>query len=175
MSDEAKRGDVIGVVGSDRYREWTYERRRPGVPVLGILLLTLGGILLVNQLAPGAVNLVFSIAGLAIGLGFLYAWFRGGWGLYPGILFVALSLPGLLIGLGALPQRDGYSTLLLGAGLLAVALVRLRDRRGFGWQGLLGLVLALVGGAAIAGDIGVGAFIWAAVLIGAGIAIIFRR
>lgn len=175
MSHQAKRGDVIGAAGPDGYREWTYERRRPGVPILGILLLALGGILLVNQLAPGTVNLAFSAAGLAFGLGFLYSWFRGGWGFYPGILFVALSFPGLLIGLGALPQRDGYSTMLLGAGLLAVALLRLRDRRGFGWQGLLGLVLAFIGGAAIAGDIGVGAFIWAAVLIGAGIAIIFRR
>ena len=175
MSDEVRHGDVIDVAGAGEYRQWTYERRRPGVPILGILLLALGGILLVNQLAPGAVNLVFSAVGLAIGLGFLYSWFRGGWGLYPGILFVALCLPGLLVGLGILPQRDGYSTLVLGVGLLVVALARLRDRRGFGWQGLLGLVLALVGGAAIAGDIGVGAFIWAAVLIGAGIAIIFRR
>jgi hypothetical protein len=156
-------------------RTWSYERRVPGVPILGIALLALGAILLVDQLAPGAVRLAFSAIGVAIGVLFLAWWTRGGWGLYPGILFTALSLPGLLVGLGLLPQRDGYSTLLLGLGLLAVAALRVRDRRGFGWQGFLGVILALVGGAAIAGNVAVGALVWAGILIAAGAAIILRR
>jgi hypothetical protein len=85
-------------------------------------------------------------AGTAIGALFLVSWFRGGWGLYPGILLVALSLPGLLEQAGLLAPRDGYSTLLLGVGLLAVAIARVRDRRGFGWQGFFGVIFALFGG-----------------------------
>jgi hypothetical protein len=172
MRDELRTGEVIGGIEGEG---WAYERRRPGIPILGLALLGLGAVLLVDQLAPGAVSLAFSAIGVAIGLALLVSWARGGWGLYPGILFTALSLPGLFIGLGVLPQRDGYSTLLLGLGLLAVAAVRVRDRRGFGWQGFLGVILALVGAAAIAGNLGVGGLIWAGILIAAGAAIILRR
>ena len=178
MDDQRPRtGEVIDgdVTGGYTTRTWSYERRVPGIPILGVALLALGVILLINQLFPGAVSLAFSAAGTLIGVLFLAWWARGGWGLYPGILFTALSLPGLLIGLGLLPQRDGYSTLLLGLGLLAVAAIRVRDHRGFGWQGFLGVILALVGGAAIAGNIGVGALVWAGILIAAGAAIILRR
>ena len=155
--------------------DWSYEHRRPNVPILGVFLLALGALHLVDRLAPGAFDLAFSGVGVAIGVLFLASWFRGGWGLYPGILLVALSLPGLLIGLGVLPERSGYSTLLLGVGLLAVAVARVSDRRGFGWQGFLGVIFALFGGAGVLGYAEAGGLVWAAILIAIGAAILFRR
>jgi hypothetical protein len=172
MNDEPPTVRVIRVYDSG---EWSYEHRRPNVPVLGIFLLALGGLLLVDQIAPGALDLAVAGAGTAIGALFLVSWFRGGWGLYPGILLVALSLPGLLEQAGLLAPRDGYSTLLLGVGLLAVAIARVRDRRGFGWQGFFGVILALFGGASVAGYPEVGGLVWAALLIAIGAVVLLRR
>lgn len=175
MSDERPGGprpiQVIRVYDSG---DWSYEHR-PSVPILGIFLLALGVILLVDQLAPGTTDLLFAATGVAIGGAFLWSWARGGWGLYPGILLEALSLPSLLVTLGLLPDRHGYGTFLLGAGLLAVAAFRLRDGRGIGWQGFLGLILALFGGVAIAGYPGAGDVVWATVLIATGAYVLFRR
>ena len=139
-------GRVIRVYDSG---EWSYERRRPSIPLLGIFLVALGALLLIEQIAPGAATLGFGGIVLALGIALLISWARGGWGLYPGIILIALSLPGVLIELQVLPPRDGSSTLLLGAGLLLVAGVRLRDGRGVGWQGLVGAVLVLFGLASI--------------------------
>jgi len=172
MSEDRPPIRVIRVYESG---EWSYERRGPNIPVLGIFLLALGGLLLIDQVAPGAMDLAVSGAGTAIGALFLVSWFRGGWGLYPGILLVALSLPGLLIGLGLLPERDGYSTLLLGIGLLGVSIARIRDHRGVGWQGFLGVILALFGGASVAGYPEVGGLVWAALIITLGVGILARR
>lgn len=172
MSDERPPIRVIQVYDSG---EWSYEHRRPNVPVLGIFLLALGGLLLVDQIAPGALDLAVPGVGTAIGALFLASWVRGGWGLYPGILLVALSVPGLLEQAGLLVPREGYSTLMLGVGLLAVAIARVRDRRGFGWQGFFGVILALFGGASVAGYPEVGGLVWAALLIAIGAAILFRR
>ena len=172
MTDDRPTVRVIRVYESG---EWSYEHRHPNVPLLGVFLVALGALLLLDQLAPGTADLVVAALGVALGVAFLASWFRGGWGLYPGILLVALSLPGLLIGLGVLPERGGYSTLLLGFGLLAVAAARLRDRRGFGWQGFLGVILAIFGGAAVAGYPEVGGLVWAAILLSLGLVILLRR
>ncbi len=154
--------------------EWSYEHR-PSVPFLGIFLLALGVILLAGQVAPGATDVVMSGIGVAIGLAFLASWARGGWGLYPGIVLVALTLPSLLISLGLIVERQGYGTFLLGAGLLAVAAFRVRDRRGIGWQGFVGIILALFGAVAIAGYPGAGDVVWAAILIAVGANLLLRR
>jgi hypothetical protein len=172
MNDEPPTVRVIRVYDSG---EWSYEHRRPNVPVLGIFLLALGGLLLIDQVVPGALDLAVAGAGAAIGALFLVSWFRGGWGLYPGILLVALSLPGLLEQAGLVAPRDGYSTLLLGVGLLAVAIARVRDRRGFGWQGFFGVIFALFGGASVAGYQEVGGLVWAALLIAIGAIVLLRR
>jgi hypothetical protein len=172
MNEDPPPTRVIRVYDSG---EWSYERRSPNVPVLGIFLLALGGLLLVDQIAPGALDLAVAGAGTAIGALFLISWSRGGWGLYPGLLLVSLSLPGLLIGLGLLPERDGYSTLLMGIGLLGVAGARVRDHRGVGWQGFLGVILALFGGASVAGYPEVGGLVWAALIITLGVTILSRR
>jgi hypothetical protein len=170
-NDRPIEGRVIRVYDSG---EWSYERRRPSIPLLGIFLVALGALLLIEQVAPGAATLGFGGIVLALGIALLISWARGGWGLYPGILLVALSLPGVLIELGVLPPRDGYSTLLLGAGLLAVAAARLRDRRGLGWQGLVGAVLVLFGAASILAWTG-GSLLLPALLITFGLLVILGR
>ncbi len=154
--------------------EWSYERRRPSVPLLGICLVALGALLLSEQVAPGAATLGCGGIVLALGIALLISWARGGWGLYPGILLIALSLPGVLIELGVLPARDGWSTLLLGAGLLVVAAARLRDRRGLGWQGLFGAVLVVSGLASVLAWSG-GSLLLPALLIAGGLLVILGR
>ncbi len=171
-SDGPIEGRVIRVYDSG---EWSYERRRPSVPLLGIVLVALGALLLIEQVAPGATRLAFDGIVLALGIALLIAWSRGGWGLYPGIFLVALSLPGVLIELGAIPPRDGYSTLLLGIGLLIVAAVRVRDRRGFGWQGLVGALLVLFGAGSMLAWSGVESLLLPALLIAFGLLVILRR
>jgi hypothetical protein len=165
----------IHVVRADDSGSWSYEHRRPRVPVLGIILLVLGVLVIIDRQAPGAVDLVVSGITFAFGVAFLAWWLRGGWGLYPGILLTTVSLPGILEQLGVLPHRNGYGTLLLGLALLLVAAVRLSDRRGIGWQGFLGAVLVVLGGVAVAGVSDVGSLVWAAALIALGIAVIVRR
>lgn len=93
----------------------------------------------------------------------------------PGIFLVALSLPGVLIELGVLPSRDGYSTLLLGAGLLVVSAARVRDHRGPGWQGLFGAVLVVLGAASVVAWSGVGSLLLPALLIAFGLLVVLRR
>ena len=172
MPDDRRPIQVIRVYESG---EWSYERRRPNVPILGVFLLALGALLLLDQLAPRALDLGFSAVGVALGVVFLISWARGGWGLYPGLLLLALSLPGLLVALGFLPPRDGYGTLVLGVGLLLVATARVRDRRGIGWQGVVGAILVAFGAAGVLGYPQVGGLVWAAILIAVGVAVLFRR
>lgn len=172
MRDEPPPVRVIRVYDSG---DWSYERRSPDIPILGVFLLVLGVILLLDQVAPGAMDLGIGAVGVAVGVAFLVNWFRGGWGLYPGILFTAVSLPGLLEALGAIPVRDGYGTFLLGVGLLLVAAARLRDERGLGWQGFLGVIFTLFGGVAASGYPNAGNLVWAALLIAIGVWVLVRR
>ncbi|HYM83811.1 MAG TPA: hypothetical protein VEY67_06645 [Candidatus Dormibacteraeota bacterium] len=168
-------GDGGPVIRVYRSGEWSYERRGPSIPLLGVFLIALGALLLIEQLAPNAATLGFGGVVLAVGIAMLISWWRGGWGLYPGMLLVALSLPGVLIALGVIPDRDGYSTLLLGLGLLAVSLARLHDGRGAGWQGLVGLVLVLLAAASLVAWTGVGSLLLPALLIAFGLVVILRR
>ena len=176
MADSGRRPPAgsVSVIRVYESGDWSYEHR-PSVPILGIFLVALGALLLIDQLAPGSISLTFDGIVLALGLAFLVSWWRGGWGLYPGLLLVALSLPGVLIELQLIPDRDGYSTLLLGVGLLAVAIARVRDRRGIGWQGFLGTILLVLGGASVFAIEGAGALVIPALLIALGGLIILRR
>ncbi len=175
MSRDRKDGGSVSVIRVYDSGEWSYESHRPSVPLLGVFLVALGALLFVEQVAPGSVELGFGGLVLALGLAFLVSWWRGGWGLYPGILLVALSLPGVLINLDALPDRNGYSTFLLGAGLLAVTAARLRDHRGLGWQGVVGLVLLASGAASILALHDIGNLVLPALLIAFGAIVILRR
>ncbi len=172
--DAAAPGWPAARVRTYHSRGWSYEAR-PDIPVLGLFVVALGAILLLDALAPGSVGLLVAAAGVALGAGFLYWRARGGFGLYPGLLLIAFSLPNLLVGLGLVPERDGYSTFLLGAGLLAVAAIRLHDRRGVGWQAWLGVILAAVGAVQMAGVAPASDAFWAVALIAVGAYVVFQR
>lgn len=133
-------------------RSWTWDDEdiRRGLPWMGVFLVVFGGILLLGIAFPSA-HLLGSALTTAIGVALLASWATGrGWGLYPGLLITAYSLPGLLIDLGLIPAGGGYGTFLFGVGLLGVAAMRWNARRTWGWQLVVGGILALAGGSEIA-------------------------
>jgi hypothetical protein len=133
-------------------RKWTWDDEdvRRGLPWMGVFLVVFGAILLIGQAYPGAHSLGSAIT-TAFGVALLVSWATGrGWGLYPGLLITAYSLPGLLIDLGIIPAGGGYGTFLFGAGLLGIAAIRFAARRTWGWQLIVGGILALAGGSEIA-------------------------
>jgi hypothetical protein len=132
-------------------RSWTWSDQevRRGLPWFGVFLVVFGAILLVGQTYPRA-HILGSALTTAFGLAFLVSWATGRrWGLYPGLLITAYSLPGLLVDLTLLPAGSGYGAFLFGIGLLGVAAMRYGSRRTWGWQLVIGAILALAGGSEI--------------------------
>jgi hypothetical protein len=121
------------------------EGRRTGLPWIGIFLLVFGGLLLIEQLVPGARSLG-SLAVLAVGIAFLVKWAmdRGTGSLYAGAIITALAAPGVLKAVGV--EANGLGTFCLGVAFLAIAGVRFASGGGWGWQLWFGGLLALVGG-----------------------------
>ena len=132
-------------------RTWTWgdEDVRRGMPLIGVFLVVFGGVLLLGQADPQA-HILGSALTTAFGIALLVSWATGrGWGLHPGLLITAYSLPGLLVDLAVLPAGSGYGTFLFGVGLLGVAAMRYGARRTWGWQLVIGGILALAGGSEI--------------------------
>jgi hypothetical protein len=161
------RGDV-------RVVEWRWgadERRRPGLPWLGIFLVVFGAVLVLDRVVPQ-----FETAGsaflLAVGLVFLARWVleRGGGSLYAGALITALALPGVLEGSGIV-RGSGLGTLCLGLAFLFIAAVRAATRGGVGWQAWLGGVLVVIGLASLAIP-GLGPLVIPAVLVALGVMLV---
>ena len=120
------------------------QARRPGLPWIGIFLLTFGGLLLLQQLFPGfeALGSVFI---LAIGLAFLIKWAidRGTGSLYAGALITALAAPEVINAVGY--DVDGLGTFCFGLAFLFIAGVRAASGGGWGWQAIIGGLLTLLG------------------------------
>lgn len=162
-------------------RTWTWDDEdvRRGLPWIGVFLVVFGGILLLGQAFPRA-HILGSALTTAFGIALLVTWATGrGWGLYPGLLITAYSLPGLLIDLTLLPAGAGYGTFLFGVGLLGVAAIRYGARRTWGWQLVIGGILALAGGSEIAARLwpgfpGLGDLLGPLVLVLLGLVIISR-
>jgi hypothetical protein len=138
---------------SVRVYQWEWgpdDSRRPGLPWIGIFLLVFGALLLVQQAFP-QFEALSSLAVLAVGLAFLIKWAidRGTGSLYAGAIITALAVPGLLN--AADIERNGLSTFSFGVAFLFIAAVRAASGGGWGWQLWFGGLLALVGGANIAG------------------------
>lgn len=144
--EDVIRGEIVGPDGQAAW-SWTAARApRSRLPFLGIFLVVLGALLLLRSAYPEleeAGSLVFLAAGLAL----LVSWAvnRGSFALHAGAVMTALAAPGVLTVLG-LPAGEGIGTLALGVAFLFVALVRAASGAGLGWQGVLGLVLLLLGG-----------------------------
>jgi hypothetical protein len=124
---------------------------RPRLPWFGVFLVLFGGLLILEQLVPGT-RAVGSGLVVAAGVALLVAWAvnRHVWQLYAGAILTALSLPALLQDLNVIREGAGWGTLFLGIAFLFIALVRVVSRGGFGWQFVVGVVLAVVGGAQVA-------------------------
>ena len=131
-----------------RFHTWEWgpdQARRPGLPWIGIFLLVFGGLLLLQQLYPEARSLG-SVLVLAIGLAFLIKWAldRGTGSLYAGAIITALAAPGVINAVGY--DADGLGTFCFGIAFLAIAAIRVASGGGWGWQGVFGGLLALLGG-----------------------------
>lgn len=121
------------------------ERRRPGLPWIGIFLVVFGALLIVQTALPAYRNLG-NTAVLAAGLAFLSVWAirRGTVALYLGTFLTAAVLPGVLEAATGTDLGPGWGTLAFGIALLFIALVRGAGRGGWGWQALVGAALVLL-------------------------------
>lgn len=174
------RGREPGTTGGSggpamRFHHWEWgpdDERRPGLPWIGIFLLVFGGLLLIQQVNP-EFRSVGSVVVLAIGLAFLVKWAidRGTGSLYAGAIITALAVPGLLNAAGI--EANGLSTLSLGVAFLFIAVVRAVSGGGLGWQLWFGGLLALVGGANIAGA-SVAGLVLPIMLVALGLLLILR-
>src|SRR5262245_1956539 len=145
--DSGGRGADGGWSGSKVYSwEWGPDQaRRPGLPWIGIFLVVFGGLLLAQQLFPGAQS-IGSVLVLAVGVAFLVRWAltRGTGSLYAGAIITALAVPSALTNAGY--GHEGLGTFALGVAFLCIALVRARSGGGIGWQAWFGGLLAIIGG-----------------------------
>ena len=134
-----------------RVDSWGFERddHRTGVPLVGLFLIGLGVALAVDQIANRA-QIGTSVFFLAIGFLLLaYALARhSGLALYASIFIVAFSLSNLLSGVGLI-SGDGWGTLFLGIGLLALIPMRAHAGQGWGFHVVVGGLLALWGGSEV--------------------------
>ena len=124
---------------------------RPHLPWFGVFLVLFGGLLLIEQLVPGARALGSGLV-VAVGLALLIAWVvnRHVWQLYAGAILTAVSLPALLVDLNLIREGQGWGTLFLGIAFVAIAAIRAGTRGGFGWQLVVGALLAFIGGGHVA-------------------------
>jgi hypothetical protein len=168
--DAPDRGPAVRVYG------WQWgpdEKRRPGLPWIGIFLVVFGGLLLAQQALPQYRSLG-DVAVLAAGLASLLAWLirRGTFALYLGAFLTAAALPGTLEGLGY-GLGPGWGTLFFGVALLFIALVREVGRGGWGWQAIAGAALVLLASTEITVP-AVSSLILPALLVTLGLILLFR-
>ena len=156
--DPNEAGGAPGSAYGDWYRvrtaSWSWGHppgTRSRVPWVGIFLVVLGGLLLVEEVVPGA-RLAGSAFATAIGIALLISWAinRQIWQLYAGVLVTALALPSALSDANVIDGGSGWGTLFLGVGLLGVAVIRWFGHSGIGWQFIVGALLALSGGSQVA-------------------------
>jgi hypothetical protein len=149
------------------------DRRRPGLPWIGVFLIVFGALLILERTFPQYGNLG-NVTVLAAGIASLLVWAirRSTVALYAGAFLTALALPGALEGLGY-QLGAGWGTLFFGLALVFIALVRAARGGGWGWQAFWGVILALLGGSQIAvGDLA--GLILPLALVALGVALLVR-
>ncbi len=168
-----ERKDANGSVFMRSWRWGPDERRRPGLPWVGIFLVVFGGLLFVNELLPDYRRLGDTLI-LAAGIASLIAWIlrRSTLALYAGAFLTALAMPGTLEGLGV-PLGPGWGTVSFGLAFVFVAAVRAWRGGGWGWQLLYGGILILIGGSQIAKP-DTAALVWPMLLVILGVILLIR-
>ncbi len=126
------------------------DARRPGLPWIGVFLVTFGALLIVQNLLP-EYRTLGNTSVLAAGAAFLVIWAvrRGTVALYLGSFLTAAALPGMIRGLGY-EVGAGWGTMFFGVALLFIAIVRATRNGGWGWQALVGGGLVLLASSEIA-------------------------
>jgi hypothetical protein len=160
-----------------RVYDWRWgpdEKRRPGLPWIGVFLLVFGGILLIEQALP-EYRRIGDTALLAAGLASLVVWVirRRTIALYAGAFLTALALPGTIEALQGRDLGPGWGTLFFGLAFLFIAAVRASRGGGLGWQGLYGGILVLIGGSQIAKP-DLAALAWPILLVVVGAVLLVR-
>ena len=148
--DEGRATPVSGAIHAYGWQWGPDDKRRPGLPWIGVFLVVFGALLIVQNLLPEYRSLG-NTAVLAAGLAFLLVWAirRGTAALYVGAFLTAAAIPGTLRGLG-LELGGGWGTLFFGVALLFIALVRASRNGGWGWQAIVGAGLVLLASSEIA-------------------------
>lgn len=127
---------------------WTGRTGR--VPLVGVFLIVLGVLLAAGQLFHEA-QVTASAFFLAVGLILVVTGVRdrSDLALYAGVFVSALALSDLLSGANVI-HGQGWGTLFLGLGVMAIALIRSTAGRRWGWALGVGGLLAIWGGAEVA-------------------------
>jgi hypothetical protein len=180
------RGRIPGTGGPDMpvtEVRWGWSRvsdDRPRLSWFGLFLVLFGGLLIVEQLFPGARALGSGLV-VAVGVSLLIAWAanRQVWQLYAGAILTALSLPALLQDLTVIQAGSGWGTLFLGIAFLLIAAIRAGARGGVGWQAIVGGLLAVVGGLQVAEQVvpnfpSIERLFWPAVILAVGLLLVWR-
>jgi hypothetical protein len=178
------RGRIQHTGGPGTPADWSWDRiddDRPRLPLIGVFLIILGAVLILGQVFPGV---RFAGSGLVVAVGIvmiaLWATRRVGVvGLYAGMILTALSLPNLLRDLGVIAGGNGWGTLFLGLGFIAIALLRASNRGGTGWQLIVGGVLAALGAIQVFGrellpSASLDGLLWPLLILVAGVWLISR-
>lgn len=175
--EEPLRGEVLDA-GGVRVHGWEWDdiggpQRKSRLPWFGIFLVVFGVLLFLREFFPGletAGSLVF----LAVGVAFLVSWAvnRGMGSLYLGSIITALAAPDLLEAAGIV-EGPGVGTLCLGLAFLFIAAVRAASGAGWGWQAILGGILAVIGATGLALP-GLSALVWPIVLVVLGALLLVR-
>jgi hypothetical protein len=174
-------GDYRDEHGGVHVVTWGWNREgddRPGLPWIGIFLVVFGGLLLLQQVAP-EFRAAGSVLLLAIGLAFLVSWLanRRTPALYVGGIISALGLASVLTE-GGVISGDGWGTLFLGVAFIAIALIRAAGGGGWGWQLLIGGLLAVSGGSTVSSHVAgfpeIGRYAWPFFLVLVGVALLLR-
>jgi len=137
-----------------RVEGWSFDgslpARRPGLPLVGVFLIVLGLFLAAGQLFREA-QLGASAFFLAVGFILVFVGMRdrSDLALYSGVFVTALALSDLLSSLNLI-HGSGWGLLFLGVGVMAIALVRSKPGKRWGWTLGIGAFLALWGGSDVA-------------------------
>jgi hypothetical protein len=148
MSDRDQQGKAV------RINSWGFEtgdtRRPRAVSLLGIFLICLGVVMAAGEMLGGR-DVALSSLLLAVGIVLLVYWGRQGstLALYAGIFLTSLSAADLLTALHVL-SGNGWGTLFLGIGILALVPIRSHSGQSWGGAALLGGLLAFWGGSDVA-------------------------